>query len=133
MLIRHLFLPLLTVIILHGSAWASDCVKYGVQVEISGFYGEVVFPGPPNYENVRAGDASETASFLFLENAICISAGGDEMELAIASTRVIQLSCPSYIIGLLRDAAGKLSKVRGSLFAAHTAHHRTSALIACGD
>src|SRR5438128_892257 len=93
-----------------------------------------IFAGPPNYEDVRKGDAPEPTYILKLDAPIC--ATGDEFLKANDRFDKIQVyPAESGVAGrfLLRDLrrlAGKRVFVEGnSAFGAHTGHHHASLLL----
>ncbi len=86
-----------------------------------------IFPGPPNYEDVRKGDAPEPAYIVKLGEPICVT--GDEFLDANEKIEQIQVFPESEHIGRgvetdLRRLVGQRVKVEGtSAFGRHTAHH----------
>ena len=54
-----------------------------------------VFPGPPNYEDVRRGDAREPAYILTLDRPACVNAAGDDNLSRHPSRRSICASIPA--------------------------------------
>lgn len=88
-----------------------------------------VFPGPPNYEDVRRGDAREPAYILTLDRPACVNAEGDE-NLDRRSVSQIHLrldpgnvaSRPAY--DRLGRLIGRTITVAGTDgFGAQTGHH----------
>ncbi|MBY4639189.1 hypothetical protein K6L44_04050 [Gluconacetobacter entanii] len=61
-----------------ASAWAGGCYNLGngEPSELTGTLEYVMFPGPPNYEDVQTGDTPEPSYVLKLHDPICLS--GDE-------------------------------------------------------
>lgn len=98
--------------------------------EVSGRLVRRVFPGPPNYENVKRGDAPEAAWIILLSEPVCIA--GDEFALKTVSARTIQL-LPDVD---LPTSAGILQRLRGRYvtfslkrpFSAQTGHHHAPIL-----
>ena len=60
------------------SAYADECydVSKGQPASLSGVVRYVVFPGPPNFEDVQKGDEPEATYLLVLDHPICTR--GDE-------------------------------------------------------
>ncbi|AFN55919.1 hypothetical protein FBY51_1190 [Zymomonas mobilis] len=60
------------------SAWAGQCynLEKGEPSELTGILEYVVYPGPPNFEDVQSGDTPEPSYVLKLRYPICLS--GDE-------------------------------------------------------
>jgi hypothetical protein len=86
------------------------------------------FAGPPNYEDVRKGDAREPAYILKLDEPIC--AAGDEFVDAGSKFDLIQIfpdgtgAAAQGLAKELRRLAGQRVSVEGkSAFGAHTGHH----------
>lgn len=59
----------------HGAAWAGSCydLRHQEPSELTGTLDYVMFPGPPNYEDVQKGDTPEPSYILKLHDAICIA------------------------------------------------------------
>ncbi|WP_227672528.1 DUF4431 domain-containing protein [Komagataeibacter sp. FXV3] len=57
------------------AAWAGSCydLQHQEPSELTGTLDYVVFPGPPNYEDVQKGDAPEPSYILKLHDPICIA------------------------------------------------------------
>jgi Domain of unknown function (DUF4431) len=86
------------------------------------------FAGPPNYEDVRKGDAPERTYILKLDERIC--AAGDEFVDAGSRFDLIQLfpdgagAAGQGLAKELRRLVGQRVSVEGkSAFGAHTGHH----------
>jgi Domain of unknown function (DUF4431) len=87
-----------------------------------------VFAGPPNYEDVRKGDAPEPGYILKLDEPMC--AAGDEFVDANDKFDLIQLfpdgtgRAARTLAKELRRLVGRRVSVEGkSAFGAHTGHH----------
>ena len=114
-----------------SSLTAQGCLKYGPTVSLTGKLNSRIFPGPPNYQSIRRGDRKETALLLTLSQNICTT-GNDPQGLDVAETGVheVQLAITnSAHWKLVRRLLGKRITVTGTLFHAHTGHHRTEVLI----
>ncbi len=91
-----------------------------------------LFPGPPNYESIEDGDERDIQWILRLSRPMCVSeAAGDELNSeAKSGITEIQL-----VIGNSADRRryvpliGHRVKVTGTLYSAHTAHHRAAVLL----
>jgi hypothetical protein len=132
MKIRSLAIALIIVICLHSPVAAKTCLKYGpTVVSLTGTLRSQVFPGPPNYESIKKGDRKETAIILTLGESICTT-GDDPQGLDLPETdvREIQLVVMKNAHWkIIRRLTGRRAKVTGTLFHAHTGHHRTKVLI----
>jgi hypothetical protein len=98
-------------------------------VQLSGRVVLRTFPGPPNYESIRKGDRAETQLLLKLDQPICVLADakdalGSEDE---RDQRLVTLVTGSGIT--LANYARARVRVEGTLFHAHTGHHRTPVLV----
>jgi len=93
-----------------------------------------VFPGPPNYQDVRKGDKPESAYILQLAKPICVS--GDEFVDPNAQIERIQIF-PQYadtkdeaLWRALRNLVGRSVVVEGKEpFGAQTGHHHAPLLL----
>jgi hypothetical protein len=89
------------------------------------------FPGPPNYQSIRAGDERMRYWILRLNKSICVD-GDDIVNVRVANVREVQLvfmddSCYKRYGALLRRRLR--FRVVGSLFHQHTGHHVRKILI----
>ena len=74
-----------------------------------------VFPGPPNYKSIKNGDSREKAWILTTANA-------ERFHLVILDDKNEKFET-------LRRCLGKMVRVKGVSWEAHTGHHRTPLLI----
>ena len=127
-------LSLLGFLLVAGFSTASgqNCLEYGPTVSLTGTISSRVFAGPPNYESIKRGDRKETAIILTLASPVCITANDtvNSFDVAEADVREVQLviSKPEHWKALKR-LRGKPVAITGTLFHAHTGHHRTKILI----
>jgi hypothetical protein len=115
---------------------AQQCLRYGpALVSFSGVLRSQVFPGPPNYESIRRGDRKETAIILKLSATSCVTGNeGDDLNVSETGIRDVQLVVTKDSDWkTVRRLIGKRAKVTGTLFHAHTGHHRTKVLIDVTD
>ena len=92
-----------------------------------------IFPGPPNYENVRKGDRPEPAYILRLQKPVCL-AGDDFINPNRQVDRVQifpdDLGEAKPLWEALRKLIGKSVVVEGTKpFGAHTGHHHAPLLL----
>jgi len=107
------------------------CLRYERNAtELAGKIERVVRPGPPNFDDVRKGDAPETIWILRLTTRTCVvpataSDDANESEKDVAEVQLV-LSETQYrrFASLIQQEV----KVRGPLFHAHTGHHHTRVL-----
>lgn len=123
---------LLLTLFLCGSAQAQKCLEYGPTITLDGTLRDRVFAGPPNYESIKRGDRKETAIILTLTAPVCVN-GEDPMSVSGPSEtgiREMQLvvATPAQW-SAVRRLMRKRATVTGTLFHAHTGHHRTKVLI----
>jgi hypothetical protein len=108
-------------------------VKQTDRLSFQGTLSHKIFPGPPNFEDVRKGDAREPAYILTLDAPAC--AVGDDFLNASESFDRIQLlpndARPDPKLSrTLRRLVGKRVSVQGaSAFGAHTGHHHAPLLV----
>jgi Domain of unknown function (DUF4431) len=106
------------------------CVRYKpAVVQLLGRVFLRTFPGPPNYESIRKGDRAETQALLDLDQPVCVLAdpkdtinSEDERD-----QRLVTLVLASGM--KLASYVGARVRVDGTLFHAHTGHHRTPILV----
>lgn len=108
-------------------------------VELQGTLELRTYPGPPNYENVRLGDAPEQCYYLRLIQPIDVkpvpnleSLINDVIE---TNVNLIQLSIhkDSLFLRLRKIGMKKQIKLKGQLFHRHTGHHHTEVLMTVDD
>jgi hypothetical protein len=125
---------LMTLLLLPGfgaSASAQQCLEYGPTVSLTGTLRSQVFAGPPNYESIKRGDRKEIAIILTLTARACTT-GNDPQSFDVPETGIREMQ-----LVVMKDAhwktvrrlMGKRAIVRGTLFHAHTGHHRTKILV----
>ena len=109
-------------------------LKQSQSLHLEGTLTYQVFPGPPNYQDIRRGDKSEPAYILRLQKSICVS--GDAFIDSTKQIDRIQIF-PAYedrenpaLWKALRNSVGKFVAVEGSEpFGAHTGHHHAPFLL----
>jgi hypothetical protein len=100
-------------------------------VELYGIIKNLKFPGPPNYQSIRNGDADETGTYLILNNPIDvqllpkIQIGNDEPE---SNVKLIQLVVHNDH-DWQKIKEGNYVQITGTLFHALTAHHHARILL----
>jgi len=113
------------------SVAAQKCSEYGSTVTLTGKLSSKVMPGPPNYTSIRQGDQKETVLLLTLAKAICTT-GNDPAGIDVPETGIRDLQLAVTKDGdwpTIRRLIGKRVTVTGTLFHAHTGHHRTKVLL----
>lgn len=106
---------------------ASACLDLSKQPTIyaSGNLSRPMFPGPPNYEDVRKGDAPEPSYILTLDSPFCVT-GDDFLEDGQTIDRIQLLDNK----GVLTNLNGHPIEVRGNdPFGEHTGHHHAPLLM----
>lgn len=100
-------------------------------VKLNGMIKMLTFPGPPNYESIKNGDADETGPYLILSNPIDIKLvprvqiGNDEPE---KNVKLIQLVV-HHDNDWKKIKEGNYVDVTGTLFHALTGHHHARILL----
>jgi hypothetical protein len=84
-------------------------------LSVSGFLSLEVFPGPPNYKSINNGDVREEAWIL-------TTAKAGRFHLVILDNKKEKFET-------LQRCLGKMVRVKGVAWEAHTGHHRTPFLI----
>ena len=109
-------------------------VKQTKSVSFEGTLSYNIFPGQPNYEDVRKGDAPEPTYLLKLDSSICAT-GDDFLNPDKRFDKIQVYPADSGVAGRflsidLRRLAGKRVVVEGnSAFGAHTGHHHAPLLL----
>lgn len=111
---------------------ANQQLNYEPQVvNVSGTIDLELFPGPPNYESIHKGDASEKVILLKLDTPIdVVPAANEKNELSVPETNINVIQ-----VALMDEKDWKMVKegehmcVKGTLFHEHTAHHHATVLI----
>jgi len=112
---------------------SAQCLKYApAVVTLTGTLGAHVFPGPPNYESIKRGDRKERAIILRLAAPTCTTRsdppqGLDDPEANIRELQLVVTKSAHW--KTVERRLGKRVLVTGTLFHAHTGHHRTKVLI----
>lgn len=97
-------------------------------VDLIGMLYKMVYPGPPEYMSVEMGDHPEEVVILTLKDPINVEAAKDdnfnESEKGVRELQVVfEDSVPSS------DQMKELISLQGTLYHAHTAHHRRRVLM----
>lgn len=108
-----------------ASMAAAPCFDYNKPVTLTGYVGTVTFPGQPNYEDVRHGDAKETVQVLFIGEPICTN--GDDISDSVTAIAALQLACGKDFT----KRAGSPVTIAGTLYGAISGHHHTAVLLEC--
>lgn len=124
----RLLVPILMLMLLASPATAR-CLHYEPSpVTLTGEVRSRTVPGPPNYSNIARGDIPEKIYLLELSEPVCVS-GDPTSNLnnkSQADLTEIQLSIPAEKV---RGLVGRRVQVSGTLFGAHTGHHRTPVVL----
>ena len=112
---------------------AGACLEYEpATISLKGKLVRRTFPGPPNYESVASGDASETYWLLELERPICVNGkpNQDTPEADPAKdVREVQLMVAPEMYKTRRSLVGGLVVATGSLYHGISGHHHTEVLL----
>jgi hypothetical protein len=112
------------------SANGQKCSEYGPNVSLTGTLRSHVFPGPPNYESIRRGDRKETAIILTLMARACTTGSDPRFDIPETNIREMQLVVTKDAHWeTIHRLMGKRVIVTGTLFHAHTGHHRRKVII----
>ncbi|AEH63648.1 hypothetical protein [Zymomonas mobilis] len=106
------------------SAWAGQCynLERKEPSQLTGIIEYIIFPGPPNYEDVQNGDTPEPSYVLKLSNPICLS--GDEFADPKNHFQSVQLVGTKATSKLLQQFLHKNVTVQlTDTMAAATGHH----------
>lgn len=99
-------------------------------VKLTGVIISKTYPGPPNYESIRGGDEPETYWLLALSHPICVNEKPSAFYEAAKNVRRVQLVFSSEkAYKTYRRLLGKRVTATGTLYGAHTGHHKTPVLL----
>ena|SRR5262249_7358003 len=120
-----------------GHAWAQSeqpCLDYeSAKVRLTGTIVRKTYPGPPEYESVRKGDAPETYWLLVLSKAICMNEDRPNFDPAYKNVQRLQLVFDSEkAYKKYRALLGKHVIATGTLSAGINIHHKTRVLLIVG-
>jgi len=87
-------------------------------VNIVGILHKEVFPGPPNYENIRSGDSPETVWFVAVDDDAKYNSETGEQRIQI----ILPMNRYDHLLNQAVVATG-------TLFDGHTVHHHTPVLM----
>jgi hypothetical protein len=111
----------------------AECLKEGQDVTFTGTVSRETFPGPPNYESIDDGDAPETYWILTISTTQCVTTesmeSGALYEVAKSTTRFQLAFEDASIYKSQKNLVENGAIVEGQLFAGHSGHHHTKALI----
>ncbi len=125
---RFVGFALLVALLLPGAA-SARCLGYEpAVVTLKGSLSTKVVPGPPGYLSAAKGDMPETIVMLALDKDICVLSDGKSYYNVRSHAKVkeVQLEVP---VAEAKKLVGKRIRATGSLFGAHTGHHRTPVVL----
>jgi hypothetical protein len=132
---RLLFAAIINLLFAAYAFGAGQCLQYETEkVTLSGVITERVFPGPPDYEDIKKGDRPETAWILHLDKPVCVVPRDpkddiDEPESNVTDMHlIIYGGCKKY-----KTLPGQQVIVRGTLTHSISGHHRTRVLVEVED
>ena len=100
-------------------------------VELNGTIITLKFPGPPNYESIKNGDADETGPYLILNNPIDVrlvpkvQMSNDEPENNVKIIQLVVYNSKDW----KKVKQGNYVHITGKLFHALSGHHHTRILL----
>lgn len=94
------------------------------RVSLSGTIRQMTFAGPPGYKSIAAGDAEETGYYLALDVPVCLDGDPkDDTAYPQKDVRLVQLALDLGGEAAMTRSLGRVARLSGALFAAHTMHH----------
>jgi hypothetical protein len=114
---------------------AGPCLSFEPAVEtIVGTLVRRTFPGPPNYQSIRDGDAPETGWYVRLTTPLCFSGTpGDEVNgKDVAGVTLVQLVFTHDEYRTRAALVARRVTATGTFFTAQTGHHHTPVLLLVG-
>lgn len=111
-----------------GDATQSECLSYEpAEARLTGTLQRHIFAGPPNYEDIKHGDAPESGFYLHLDIPVCTLAAGDfEGKNGV---RLVQLVLDRSGDAGLRSQLGRVVTLSGTLSPAISGHHHAPLLL----
>jgi hypothetical protein len=128
---RNLVLAAFFVLLFAAPAGA-ECLSYAGRARVEGMLERKLFPGPPEYESIAAGDAPEIVWLIKLDAPVCVAADSTDrsgINAAVARASAIQLVLTDEQYKVYARWVGTHIVLTGKLFGAITAHHRTPVLM----
>lgn len=100
------------------------------EVTIRGTLERHVFPGPPEYDDLTAGDEPEVGFYLALAEPLCVTGNDDDEGVGVEDDlRLIQLVLDQKDYDKLRPYLSATVTLKGTLFSALTGHHHSQVLL----
>ena len=97
---------------------------------LTGVIKTVTYPGPPNYESIKAGDQAEPEYILFLDHPISVlPKPGSHGDFEDPYRNVRQLELVTISDSGVHVIERKRVRVQGTFFSRHTGHHHTNVLM----
>ena len=119
-------------VLLTATAAHAQCLIYTARVRVEGTLERKLYPGPPEFESIAAGDAPEAVWLLRLDTPMCVAADsgdGSGINAAVTGVDRIQLVLTETQYRAYAPLMGRRTVLTGKLFGAMTAHHRTPVLL----
>ena len=112
-----------------ASGGCIDVSATDAEVSVQGRLTRQIFPGPPNYESIAAGDAEERIFIVELPGEVCVDDGGDFADPSERFITVHVSSSDQVLMDVLGAAVGRRVTVVGNGFASHTGHHHAPLVV----
>lgn len=110
---------------------APPCLDHAGPHSLTGVLVAHTFPGPPNFESIKAGDRPERYWLLRLPRPICVNADPTDADTGAGAkdVREIQLTLKPEDFTRYRPLLGKPVTAAGDFISAITGHHHTPILL----
>ncbi len=120
---------------LSAPAFAENChPMMPEQSSIQGTLSKEVFPGPPNYKSIEAGDKAETYYFLNLPAPVCLTIKAKDV--AAPSSSKVQLIFSGDALAMYKKLLphmGAEVRCTGAFFTPHLPRHHAQVLMRVSD
>ena len=124
---------IIAMLLVFADAQGAPCLRYGRVVQLVGTLQEHIYPGPPNFASVKAGDRPLKYFRLSLAAPVCATAQPTSVQyVSESNVSFVQLVLdqPGYeSYDKLRPALGKVVTLKGKLFSPIDAFHQEPLLM----
>lgn len=130
---HHLVMPPRSILLCMLSACCVSsfaCDRFGQEVSLLGSLRQQVFAGPPNYEDVRRGDAIEDVPIFRLRTPVCVTGLLGDHDTSQQTVQQLQLLDINLVLSKAwRQRCRQGCRISGTLARADSGHHHVPVLM----